>query len=113
MDLHALLVRAPVNRLAASVVSSRRQAGADAPLSREELAYLIERLTRKHRLLKAVLGIRTKRQHANLMYKHAKGIPQFRRAKEPRAFVEYVAIGQNIQRLVQQAAELKRSRPLA
>lgn len=107
LDLHAILVRAPVNRLAAAVVSQRRSAKADEPLKREELIYLISRLERKHRLLKQVLGVKTKAQHVNLMYKHKKRLPQFRQKREPRAFLEYVALGQHIQRLVRELAAMK------
>lgn len=107
MDLHALLIRAPVNRLAATAVSQRRAAAADEPLRREELIYLLDRLQRKHRLLKQVLGIKTKAQHTNLMTKHKKGLWQFRRAAEPRAFMEYVSTGQHMQRLVRELAGMK------
>lgn len=111
MDLHAILIRAPVNKLAASVVS-QRGAAPDSPLSREELAYLVQRLSRRQRLLKAVLGIKTPSQHANTVYKHKKRIPQFRAAREPRALTEYLLIGQQIQNLNCELAELRRTRQM-
>ena len=99
MDLHAILVRAPVNRLAASVVSQRRAAATDAPLQRAELIYLMDRLARKQRLLKLVLGIKNKRQHKNMKWKANKRIPQYRVANEPRAAAEYCLLGVQMQRL--------------
>ncbi len=113
MDLHAILVRAPVNRLAASVVSQRRVAAADTPLSREELAYLLDRLGRKQRLLKMVLGIKTKAQHTNLRYKHSRRLPQFRQQQEPRAFTEYIRVGNDMQRLSRELAALRQARRIA
>lgn len=109
MDLHAILIRAPVNRLAASVVSQRRAAREDTPLNREELIYLVDRLARKRRLLEAVLGIKTRSQRSNLMYKHKRRLPQFRQAQEPRAFTEYIVVGREMQRLIVELAERRKA----
>lgn len=113
MDLHAILIRAPVNKLAANVVSQRKAATADTPLTREELIYLMDRLDRKSRLLKHILGIKNQSQRRNVHYRHNKGVKQFRRLKEPRAFTEYLAIGHNMQRLNQELAELNKARKAA
>jgi len=113
MDLHAILIRAPVNKLAANVVSQRRAATADTPLCREELIYLMDRLDRKSRLLKQVLGITNQSQRKNVHARHNKGVRQFRHAKEPRAFTEYIAIGQNMRRLNRELAELNKARKAA
>ncbi len=110
MNLHAILVRAPVNRLAASVVSQRRTAAEDEPMSRDELCYLLDRLQRKQRLLKRVLGIANATQHRNVMYRASRGFRQFRFEKEPRAFTEYRLLGQQMQGLIRGLAELKQQR---
>jgi hypothetical protein len=106
LDLHAILIRAPVNRLAARVVS-QRDLGLDSyELQREEICCLIDRLRRKHKLLKHVLKIKTKAQHKNLMYKHSKGLKQYRKQNEPRAFSEYLIVGREIQRLCRALQEM-------
>jgi len=96
----------PINRQAAIVASQKNCVEQDFDISRQELIYLTERLERKHKLLKNVLQIKTKAQHKNFMYKYNKRIPQFRMEKEPRAFVEYVRVGQNIQKLIEELAQL-------
>jgi hypothetical protein len=107
MKLHDILIRSPVNRVAARVVSQKHAATDDAPLSKADLVYLLQRLERKHRLLKLVLGIRTKAQHVNLRYKHSRNLPQFRKAQEPRAFTEYIRVGHDMQRLIAELAAIK------
>jgi hypothetical protein len=97
----------PINRQARVVTSQRHVAAGDLPLTREELVTITNRLQRKQRLLKLVLGIKTKAQHANTIYKFNRKIPQFRRTKEPRALVEYVRVGQAIARINRELAELR------
>ena len=97
----------PINRQARVVTSQRHVATGDAPLTREELAHLTNRLQRKQRLLKLVLGIKTKAQHTNTLYKFNRKIPQFRGTKEPRALVEYVRVGQAIETINRELAELR------
>ncbi len=97
----------PVNRQAAIVT---RQAGCveeDTDLTKPELVWLVDRLRRKHRLLKHVLGIKTKAQHTNLMYKYNKRIPQYRQRDEPRAMAEYIRCGKEMKRLIDELARLK------
>lgn len=102
-----ILYATPVNKKTAIVVSQSGCVKSDEPLTKSELVYLVDRLKRKHRLLKVVLGIKTKAQHTNLMYKFNKKLPQFRYRDEPRAFIEYVRVGQDIKRLVGELHELK------
>lgn len=96
----------PINRQARIVTSQRRVSSTDTPLTREELAAITNRLQRKQRLLKLVLGIKNKSQHNNTLYKFKKKIPQFRGRAEPRALVEYVRVGQEIQRINRELEEL-------
>lgn len=112
MDIHAILVRSPVNGVAARVVS---QAGCEGntPLSREELCQIHDRLQRKHRLLKHVLGIKNKSQHSNLMVKFNRRLPQYRAANEPRAFTEYVRVGREMQRMCRALADMRAERRAA
>lgn len=109
-DEHPLLTvlnGEPINRQARVVTSQRHVATVDTPLTREELAAITNRLQRKQRLLKLVLGIKTKAQHVNTLYKFNKKIPQFRFKTEPRALVEYVRVGQEIQRINTELAALR------
>ena len=97
----------PINRQAALVTSQTGCVESEQPLTKPELVYLVDRLKRKHRLLKQVLGIKTHAQHKNFMYKYNKRLPQFRQRDEPRAFAEYIRVGRDIQRLVVELAALK------
>ena len=97
----------PINRQAALVTSQSGCVESDLPLTKPELVYLVDRLKRKHRLLKLVLGIKTNAQHRNLMYKYNKRVSQFRQRNEPRAFTEYIRVGRDIQRLVVELTTLK------
>lgn len=108
-----IFVRAPVNKLAAVVVSQKGVAETDTPLTREELARIVERLGRKQRLLKRVLGIANKSQHRNAIWKDNKRLIQYRAQNEPRAFVEYRRIGQEMARLNVELAEMRKCRRLA
>ena len=110
MNLAEILVREPVDRVARRVTSQTGVAEDDTPLTREELAALVNRLLRKNRLLRHVLGIDTKAKKVNTKYKAKKGIPQFRALKEPRALTEYLRCGQEIQRLGTELAALRKVR---
>lgn len=110
MDLDAILAAEPINGTARRVTSQRGAATEDTPLSREELVELVNRLQRKHRLLRRVLGIKNNSQHQNTLYKARHGIRQYRAAKEPRSLTEYVRCGQEMQRLIQELAELRKVR---
>lgn len=101
--LQAVLTCAPLNGTAASVVS-QKGCSTDSELSRAELVELINRLSRKQRLLKMVLRIDTKAKHANLVYKFNKGKRTYRFRDDPRSVVEYVHVGREIQRLILELA---------
>lgn len=108
MDLHSILTRSPIDAAARRVTSGGVEV--DGPMTREELAALVHRTARKQRLLKLVLGIKTKAQRKNVAYKASKGIPQFRANKEPRAFTEYLRCGREIQRLTRELAAMRKVR---
>lgn len=101
--LTELGVRSPINRAA------RRGATytADTTMGRDELLALTERLTRKRRLLAYVLGIQNKAQKQNFIRAWKNGWKNYRTDREPRAAVEYIRVGQEIQRMVRRIAELK------
>jgi len=82
-------------------------------MTRNELAALVQRLSRKHRLLKRVLEIKTKRQHKNVTYKALKGIRQYQTEKEPRSLTEYLRCGKEIQRLTNELSEMRKARQSA
>lgn len=110
--LMTVLNSEPINRQARIVTSQRHVATGDLPLTREELLAICDRLQRKHRLLKHVLGIKTKAQHTNTMWKFNKKIPQYRGKQEPRALVEYVRVGKSIEIIVRELAEIRAVRRL-
>ena len=110
MNLHAILTRLPINRLAARVVSQQGVFAEEVDLKREELAYIVQRLSRKQRLLKHILGIANHRQHKNMMLKANKRISQYRVVSEPRAFDEYRRLGREIMRLNEVLAEMRKAR---
>lgn len=107
MDIHKILTAVPINRTARLVTSQTGLSDKDTPLMRDELAWLVQRLNRKQRLLKLVLGIKNKRQHSNVTYKYRKGIKQYRGITEPRALIEYIRCGKEIQRLTDELAKLR------
>ena len=113
MKIEEILLREPVNRLAAAVTSQRRVATLERDMSRKELADIVARIARKRRLLKRVLGIKTQSQQTNLMIKFNKGLPQYRANKEPRAFTEYVALGRQMAMLNKELSEMRRARRFA
>jgi hypothetical protein len=110
MDLHAILTSTPIDRVARRVVSQLGAAVGDTPLTQIELAALVNRINRKQRLLKRVLGITSKGQHKNTVYKAKKGIKQWRVEREPRAMTEYLRCGREVQRLTNELAELRKLR---
>lgn len=105
-----ILLRSPINRMARVVTSQAGCQDADSPLTREDLVAIKDRLERKHRLLKHVLGIKTKAQHANARYKARKRLQQFRQRAEPRAFQEYIRVGDELLRVVGELTVLRRLR---
>lgn len=105
----AVLASRPVNSTARSVIGQRRCAEASEDMGRQELIELVNRLSRKQRLLKLVLGVKSKAQHANLIAalkgKHY-GSGEFRAYGNPRAAVEYKRVGEEMQRLNRRISEL-------
>lgn len=110
MNLDAILTRLPVDRVARRVTSQAGAATVETAITRDEIIALVARLCRKQRLLKFVLGIKTKSQHTNTTYKASKRIPQYREATEPRAMAEYLRCGREIHRLSVELAEMRRAR---
>ena len=109
MNINEILVRSPINRSTSHVVS-QKGCSDDRPIAREEIAYLVSRLQRKHGLMKTLLQIKTKRQHKNAIHKMNAGVQQFRSAKQPRIFAEYVRVGNDIQRLTDELSVLRKIR---
>lgn len=96
--LEAVLTLSPLNKTAAVVVS-QNGCSDDSSLSRQEIIEIKDRLERKSRLLKRVLSITNKAQHVNLVYKFNKGYFVRRFKQNPRAVVEYIHVGREIQRM--------------
>lgn len=110
MNLDRILTSSPVNTTAARVVGRRRGIEDPGSLSREELIEIVNRLERKLRLLKVVLGITTKAQHKNLVWKFNKGFKSNRFKSDPRAVIEYKRCGEEKQRLSRRLQELRAER---
>lgn len=110
MNLHGILSSSPVNRLAGAVTSQRGLLPYDSPMSRSEIAQIVDRLSRKQRLLKRVLGIAGKSQHKNTIYKMKRGFKSYRADGEPRALVEYKRVGEQIQHLNSEICRIKKIR---
>ncbi|RYY74542.1 MAG: hypothetical protein EOO52_13335 [Gammaproteobacteria bacterium] len=109
IELYALK---PANRTAARVVS-QAQSVDDAPLSKQELVQLSNRLLRKQRLIKLVLGITTRAQHKNLINNFIRGKKNIRADKEPRLVAEYKRVGEAIDILAQELARQRNERRIA
>lgn len=104
--LFAVLNSTPINRQARKVTSQAGCATVDATLSREELGEVLERLSRKHRLMKSVLKIKTKSQHKNVVDRHNKG--QRSNFRPRRLTAEYVRVGMALQVIQQRFSEIDR-----
>lgn len=109
MAFDSIYALQPINGTAAAVVS---QAGCTEreSLSRKELVEILNRLTRKQRLLRHALSIKNDRQHRNLIYKTNKLWVTSRGKENPRAAIEYVLNGRQIQSISQELANMKRER---
>lgn len=101
-----IIVSSPVNRQSA-VIASQRGATDSLMMSREEILQIKSRLERKMRSLRRVLNIHSRRTHKNIMYRINKGNPTERGKSAPRSMIEYVNVGEQINRL---NLELKRIR---
>jgi hypothetical protein len=108
MNLDRILTSAPINQTAARVVSRRRGLEEASSMGREEIIEIVARLERKLRLLKLVLGIKTKAQHHNLVWKFNKGFKTTRFKENPRSVIEYKRVGEEMQRLIRRLAEMKK-----
>ena len=107
MNLSDIFAMTPINRTAARVVS-QKGAQQDKDLTRSELASIVNRLTRKQRLLRMVLRISTGAQHANFIRRMSQNRSAGERQKaNPRAAEEYRRIGVEIQRLNLCSAEIR------
>jgi hypothetical protein len=84
-------------------------ARSDEPLTRVELAYLCERIMRKQRLLKLVLGIRNRRHQKNLKHRFNTGNRPGVVKREPRAWTEFRSCGEQVVRLQGEIAALNAS----
>ncbi|RTL33742.1 MAG: hypothetical protein EKK53_27675 [Burkholderiales bacterium] len=108
----SLLVRSPIDRITRLVTGQRAVAEHDRPLTRDELLEILDRCARKQRLLKRVLRIDNKRQHAGFKYKRNIGVRQFRVEQEPRAALEYGRLGQQMLRYMEELAQIKAQQKL-
>lgn len=108
----SLLVRSPIDRITRLVTGQRAVAKHDRALTREELLEILDRCSRKQRLLKRVLQIDNKRQHKNFVQKWNIGVRQFRVEQEPRAALEYVRLGQMMLRYLEELTQLKAQQKL-
>lgn len=95
VDFSDIILSNPVNKIAALV--SQKSKTIDFDVSTDDLKLIIQRLSRKQKLLKIVLGIKTHAQHINAMNKYKRGFKQFREGN--RAFPEYILNGNQIQRI--------------
>jgi len=93
-----IYTRLPINQTAKNVIS-QANAMPDKELSRDELVHILDLLKRKHKLLKSILGIKSRAAHKNMMYRYNKFSRKVGGAKQPRALAEYVRIGIEIQRM--------------
>lgn len=101
-----IIVSSPVNRQSA-VIASQRGATDSLMMSREEILQIKNRLERKSRSLKHILKISSRTTHKNIIYRINKGNPTERGKSAPRAMIEYVNLGEQINML---NLELKRIR---
>jgi hypothetical protein len=113
MDIEAILLRSPVDRVARRVTSQQFVEKEDSELTREEINAIVERLCRKQRLLKVVLKIKTKTQHKNFTRRVSRGGGDYRERLEPRAVAEYMRCGVEIYRLTNELGERTLSRKFA
>jgi len=111
--IYAVMRSMPVDRLAWRVTKQSACADVDSPLSREELTEMLARMERKARLLKRVLNIETKKQQKNFRLAMKTTLPgngKWRARANPRSAVEYIRLGEEIQRLGQRICALKKQR---
>lgn len=106
MSFSKLAGRVPIDRLAMRV-SSQKGCVDDIGVSIQDIKILLARLERKMRLMKHVLGVNTRSQHKNLMYRFNKnGNPNAKHGQK-RIFLEYKRVGENMHLLMFTAKALK------
>jgi hypothetical protein len=108
--LYAVMRATPVNSAARKAVRQGSCLLDERAMSRAELVEVIDRLQRKLRLLKQVLGIKNKAQHSNLIAAikgKRYGSGKFRARENPRSAAEYFRLGKEIQRMNRALQELK------
>lgn len=76
-------------------------------LNREDKLNILGLLERKHRLIKFILGITTKRQHKNLMQRYNKKGRRVSGHNKPRLLEEYVRVGGYIRELTSELSKVK------
>lgn len=92
-----IATRTPIDRVAARVTAGGLALPQD--LTRSELVHIVQRLRRKHRLLRYLLRLSGSRSHKNLIRKFNKGGTRAVSYREPRSVIEYAALGREIERL--------------
>jgi hypothetical protein len=108
--IFAVLRSAPINADARKAVRQGNCSYSDTELTRAELTEIMSRLQRKLGLLKLVLSIDNKAKHSNLIAAikgKRYGSGKFRARQNPRSAIEYVRVGQEIQRMNRALQELK------
>jgi len=98
-SISEILTRSPVNGNAYRVTSQRGCATAETDIEKSEIIELSNRLIRKMRLIKTVLGITSKRQHKSFTRRFNKGILNIRQGQTPRLIDEYIRVGLSIHNL--------------
>ena len=111
--IYVALNSRPINRQAARAACQSACEDERGFLTRQELTRILERIQRKHRLLKRVLGITKKTQHTNTLNAFKRRLPNHRVQQEPRAFAEYLRCGKEINRLSIELALDRKCRQLA
>ncbi len=110
MDHIELYALRPVNKTAGIVASQRGCNVADSLIKKEELLYLLERLTRKQRLIKKILGVRNKTHHKNIIHRIIGGHINPNNYNIPRLLPEYKRVGEAIEKINRRLSEIKDER---
>lgn len=98
----------PANHTAGRVVSGQRNCARSERLTRQELSRLVTRLQAKRAPLKKDLGIETSRQRKTLMTTVNKHGTSWH--PKPESLIEYISLGQSIDRLNRELQQLKKDR---
>ncbi len=110
MKFSDLFTLSPVNKMAGLVTSQIGCVEVDRDLTKKEIVLILDRLKRKHALLKRIIKVENHSQHVNLMNKFKSGRRQYRAQMEPRSFFEYVLVGRQIESLCRELAEMRKAR---